>query len=140
LRKNFNKHYLQKNPKGILKNQDLTASILNTLLGTNEGQTSGHAVVLIKCDPESLWLMNSWGPGFADRGFFRVQNQSVLNLGFFDIYWTLNDLKHSEIEAFNQTTRNATAKWLEKCPKCELEGSAYFTGLKLHILDRTLHL
>jgi hypothetical protein len=134
--------FYKNNPKGILKNQDLTASILNILFGTSEG--SGHAVVLIKCDPESLWLMNSWGPGFADRGFFRVQNQSVLNLRFFDIYWTLNDLKHSEIEAFNQTTRNATAKWLEKipesvqslpyqCPKCEQSSPANtFLG---HILE-----
>ncbi len=105
------------NPKGILKNQDLKASILNRLLSTDEGQASGHAVVLIKCDPESLWLMNSWGPGFADRGFFRVQNQSVLNLRFFDIYWTLNDLKPSEIEEFNQMIINDTANWLERIPE-----------------------
>ena len=39
----------------------------------------GHAVMLAGCDPNCLTFMKSWGQEFADGGFFRVEDQSVLN-------------------------------------------------------------
>ena len=39
----------------------------------------GHAVVLIRCHPNCLVFMNSWGQKFADGGFFRVRDGTVLH-------------------------------------------------------------
>lgn len=76
-------------------------SLLCVLTDTTSTEPGGHAVVLMRCDPDCLTFMNSWGEGFADRGFFRVKDESVLNsTKFFDIYWTTNDLKPCEIEAY----------------------------------------
>ena len=60
-------------------------------------------MVLIGCDPNYLTFMNSWGQGFGDGGFFRVEDQSVLiDMKFYDVYWTLNDLKQSEVKAYER--------------------------------------
>lgn len=59
--------------------------------------------MLIRCDPKCLTFMNSWGQEFADGGFFRVKDQSALNETiFFDIYWTEDDLKPCEKEAYER--------------------------------------
>ena len=79
--------------------------------------------------------MNSWGSDFGDDGFFRVRNQSVLNLKFYDVYWTLKDLKQSEIDAYNQKKRRVGEDILNvlpnhikqlpyKCPKCKKSSPA----------------
>ena len=45
-----------------------------------------HAVVLIRCHPNCLVFMNSWGEVFGDGGFFRVENEKALhNMEFFDV-------------------------------------------------------
>ena len=60
-------------------------------------------MVLIRCYPNCLVFMNSWGQKFADRGFFRVQDEKVLhNLEIFDAYWEEDDLTTSEKEAFER--------------------------------------
>jgi len=42
-------------------------------------------------------LTKSWG----DKGYFRVSLKgNILNCKFYDVYWTLNDLKRSEIQAY----------------------------------------
>ena len=57
----------------------------------------GHAVVLMRCDPNCLTFMNSWGTKFADEGFFRVKDENVLhNTKFYDVYWSEEDLTESE--------------------------------------------
>ena len=66
---------------------------------TNE-TPGGHAVVLMSYDSKGMRFLNSWGEGWADSGFFKVKDASVLGLQFLDVYWTLNDLKHSEKEAY----------------------------------------
>jgi hypothetical protein len=61
--------------------------------------------------------MNSWGSSFADEGFFRVKDQQVLNdTHFFDIYWTLDDLKPCEIEAYEIECAKKAKESLEKFP------------------------
>jgi hypothetical protein len=134
----FQKFY-EDNPEGILERKDLdTHKPLTDLFG--------HAVVLIKCDPQSLTFMNSWGDDFADHGFFKVRNQSVLNLKFYDVYWTLSDLKESEKEAFNQKRRIVGEDFVRelpvnvqnlpyKCPRCRKSSPAIkFIG---HLLEAT---
>ena len=61
--------------------------------------------------------MNSWGQGFADGGFFRVKDQSVLNdTKFYDVYWTRNDLKPSEIEAYKKEGIKRSKELLQTFP------------------------
>lgn len=89
----------------------------------------GHAVVLIRCDPDCLTFMNSWGQQFADGGFFRVKDQTVLNATtFYDIYWTLNDLTLNEKQAYKREGAIRGQELLQTfpslqdvcfaCPKC----------------------
>lgn len=101
-------------------------------------------MVLVGCAPECLTFMNSWGQGFADGGFFRVENQSVLNdTKFYDVYWTENDMKRSEKEAFKREGTKRAKELLQtfpciqdlsyECPKCNRKSKVgEFSG---HILE-----
>ena len=61
--------------------------------------------------------MNSWGTNFADKGFFRIEKQSVLNdMEFYDIYWTLDDLSIGEKEAYKIEGTKRAKEMLEKYP------------------------
>ncbi|CAF3121366.1 unnamed protein product [Rotaria socialis] len=88
----FSKFY-KTYPTGILERKDLG-------MHSSLANECNHAVVLTKSNTTYLTFMNSWGTSFADNGFFKVRDQSVLNLSFYDVYWTLEDLKESEIRAF----------------------------------------
>ena len=100
----------------------------------------GHAAVLIRCLPNCLVFMNSWGQRFGDGGFFRVQDERVLhNMEFFDIYWEEEDLTSSEKKAFERKGVDEWKKFLNKfqsiqklsyaCPHCKEESNVEeFTG------------
>ena len=134
----FQEFYAKK-PRDILQAQDLQTHGSST-------ETFGHAVVLIRCDATSLTFMNSWGTKFANGGFFKVRNQSVLNLSFYDVYWELEDLLASEIAAFQSKSRDLGQELLQtlpstlqnlpyECPEClQLSPAAEFTG---HLLKAT---
>jgi len=49
--------------------------------------------------------MNSWGQNWGDGGFFRVKDHTVLGIKFFDIFWTEDDLKSSEIKAYEEKSK-----------------------------------
>ncbi|CAF4555109.1 unnamed protein product, partial [Rotaria sp. Silwood2] len=106
---NFSMFY-KNQPQGVLESKDIGASNVGMKI-------DGHAIVLMKCDPTSLTFMNSWGTDFADGGFFRVRNQAVLNLQYYDVYWTLNDLKQSEIVAFTTKSNEKGQDILRNLPK-----------------------
>jgi hypothetical protein len=129
--------FYRNQPQGILESRDLSVASVGKKL-------EGHAVVLIKCEPKSLTFMNSRGTSFADGGFFRVRNQAVLNLTFYDVYWTVDDLKESEIKAYRAKNSKvgqtmiqklpASIKYLPyKCPQCH-QSSAAITFIK-HFLE-----
>ncbi|KAF4332936.1 hypothetical protein FBEOM_13254 [Fusarium beomiforme] len=71
----------------------------------------GHAVVLTRCDPESLTFINSWGRDWGNNGSFSVQDARVLELEldhgrttplrFYDIYWLESDLTQGERAAYH---------------------------------------
>ena len=115
-----------------------------TYTGGSQTELGGHAVVLIGCDPNCLTFMNSWGQGFADGGFFRVKDQSVLNdTKFYDVYWNLSDLKQSEIEAYERESAKRGKELSQtfpsvqdlsyKCPKCNQNSRVgEFSG---HVLE-----
>ena len=97
----------------------------------------GHAVVLIRCHPNYLLFMNSWGQKFADGGFFRVRDETVLHdMEFFDVYWEEDDLLPNEIKAFGidewekfLETFKSIKELSYRCPHCKVESKVdEFTG------------
>ncbi len=87
--------FYETTPKGILTETHLDKSNRDP-----EMELKGHAVVLTSFNSSCLRLMNSWGTGWADQGFFRVRNSDVLDIRFIDVYWTVDDLLESEVEAY----------------------------------------
>ena len=73
--------------------------------------TKGHAVVLTSFNSECLRLLNSWGDKWADKGFFKVQNASVLGLDFIDVFWEEEDLTAEE-KAYYKNHGSEVAKTL----------------------------
>lgn len=76
-------HFFISEPTGILSRQKIEESINQsiTIIG------GGHAVVLVDEGDNYLEFMNSWGRNWADNGFFKIKDSSVLNdLTFYEIY------------------------------------------------------
>ena len=117
--------FYEEHPQGIL-----TRAYLD-LKQHSRSEPGGHAVVLTSYDAESLRLMNSWGDGWADNGFFRVQNANVLGLEFSDVFWTENDLSKKEKKAYGQHGAEIAVRLMTslkglqaakyKCPLCSAE-------------------
>lgn len=113
----------------VYTNTALTCvNILFTYTG-GPPKPEGHAVVLTACNPKCLKFMSSWGQEFADKGFFRVKDHEVLNeTKFYDVYWTLDDLKPNEIDAYSREGAKRGQELLQtfpsirdlsyECPKC----------------------
>lgn len=130
------KAYYRDNPKGILQADDLQEA-------SPGAQKNRHAVVFMRCDAESLTLMNSWGTEFANGGFFKVKDQSVLNLTFYDVFWEPDSLSETEKAAYRSRCRNLAQELAEKlppsirtfqyeCPQCHrLSPANEFTGYLL---------
>jgi C1A family cysteine protease len=52
-----------------------------------------HAVVLIGYDDQYLKFLNSYGEGWGDDGFFRLEDESLLeDIKFYDVFWEESDL------------------------------------------------
>lgn len=89
----------------------------------------GHAVVLISFSSRGLRLMNSWGSDWADGGFFTISNACVLGLEFVDVFWKKQDLKASEIAAYDTYGAGIAQELISKlkglqtakyqCPMCK---------------------
>ena len=104
--------FFKLNPKGILKKSDLLQKD-GTLGNPNHKESGGHAVVLIDANISGLEFLNSWGTKFGNNGRFRIENADVLNMNFYDVYWTLNDLTQEEknkyemsIQATSESIKN----------------------------------
>ena len=47
-------------------------------------------------------FLNSWGKNFGDKGYFRIENEKVLDdIQFMDIFWYESDLTDEEINNYN---------------------------------------
>lgn len=87
-----------------------------------------HAVVFTSFDNDCLVFMNSMGPIWGDKGFFRVQNVDVLDFKFIDVFWTSNDLTSNERTFFKQHGEQVAADLIRmfvglqiakyECPLC----------------------
>jgi len=65
---------------------------------------SGHAVLAINVDEGgNLVLLNSWGTEWGNRGTFKVENASVLNLQFHHVYFLEQDLTNCERNSYRLT-------------------------------------
>jgi C1A family cysteine protease len=52
-----------------------------------------HAVVLIGYDDHYLKFLNSYGEGWGDEGFFRIEDETLLeDIKFYDVFWEESDL------------------------------------------------
>jgi hypothetical protein len=81
---NFSTFFLR-NPKGILTGEIINANNSNKCGG-------GLSVVLTTIENNCLKFLNSWGNKWADKGFFRIENEKVLpNIKFMDVFWYESD-------------------------------------------------
>lgn len=128
--------FYEDNPVGVLTQNELDVRQRPT---SAQHRTYGHAVVLTSYNNKCLTFMNSWGEEWADNGFFRIQNEGVLELEFFDVYWTLHDLTEAEKEYYQNYGTQLAAKLMKSlkglqkavytCPKCEEKSAiSKFTG------------
>ena len=118
-------NFYEKNPAGILAHDELDVSKRPSV---PPPLTSGHAVVLTSYNSKCLIFMNSWGQEWGDNGFFRVQNAQLLQLKFFDVYWTLDDLTGQEKEYYEHHGSEVAEKLVKslkglqkaeyRCPEC----------------------
>ena len=82
--------FFKENPKGILTKNDINSN------ENKEVKKIGHAVVLIAIEKNCLVFLNSYGEGFGDKGYFRVENSNVLHIRYYDIYWDESCLTKEE--------------------------------------------
>ena len=142
------REFFSKNPKGILTKKIIEQPI-DENIKLNELDAGGHAVVLISIEENCLVFLNSWGPSFGDKGYFRIENEDVLdNMKFMDVFWYLSDLTKEERDYYDKyhlnfikqsskflTESNISIKDLEnkneKCYKCHYSNS--FKNFKLKL-------
>ena len=91
--------FFRNNPKGILTRNYINKR--NFVLTQND-TAGGHAVVLISIEKCGLKFLNSWSKNWGDNGYFRIENENVLNdLQFMDVFWYESDLTQNEIASYN---------------------------------------
>lgn len=122
--------YFRDNKSGVLESKHLTNP------GGNKGKVGGHAVVLVGFGRGYMKFMNSWGKDWADGGFFKVRDGTVLGsapstrkIRYFDIFWYASDLSAKEQAAYRKFAAEelglaskkispAFKNLIYKCPKC----------------------
>ena len=128
------RNFSQNDPTGILTEKEIDVCNRNA-----HDATKGHAVVLTSYNSKCLTLLNSQKTGRDNMGFFRVQNADVLEMDFFDVYWTLEELTEGEKRYYHDHGSEVahklmtSLKGLQKaeytCPKCSVTSLVTaFTG------------
>ena len=130
--------FFEKRPKGILSKEIMDEiepyeKYLDE--NRNNNNTEGHAVVLVSSQIEYLRLLNSWGIGFGDQGFFKIKNSEVFReIHFYELYWDDNDLTQTELEEHykfkkmlsvdyfnNKKNYEEICNYKVECPHCHEE-------------------
>ena len=75
--------FFSRNPKGIL-----TMEIINKTNNSYNNSGAGRlSVVLTTIENNCLKFLNLWGNKWADKGFFRIENEKVLyDIKFMDVF------------------------------------------------------
>lgn len=130
------------------KTDPRNAILTRDVLGEPEpkDKLEGHAVVLIRCSPDKLTFLNSWGSYWSDNGFFHAKSGDIFERSaFYDIFWYESDLSEEEKNAWKNHSkevedtfngilnedvlRNTIYEELVKCPKCQNRSKAsLFSG------------
>lgn len=108
----FEKFWDGPNYKRIMNACDLPAGNPNTPYG-------GHAVTLISIEGGALKLLNSWGSCWADRGFFRIADGSVLGMEFFDVFYDEESLTQIEQNAWIDESKILAKDLSNFFPSCD---------------------
>ncbi len=129
------KKFFKNDPTGILTQNEL--DVRKRPISLSSSELEGHAVVLTSFNSKCLTFMNSKGQEWGDKGFFRVQNSEVLQLKFFDVYWTLDDLTEGEKEYYRKHAPEVAAKLMKSlkglqnaeytCPHAECNQTSLVT-------------
>ena len=98
------RNFSQNDPTGILTEKEIDVCNRNA-----HDATKGHAVVLTSYNSKCLTLLNSQKTGRDNMGFFRVQNADVLEMDFFDVYWTLEELTEGEKKYYDDNGSEVVA-------------------------------
>lgn len=123
--KKFSNHF--QDPE--TRHSTLKASQMTSTRPWRDG--GGHAVVLVKCDANSLTFLNSWGADWGSNGSFSIESPEVLEqrgapdwtrMCFYDIYWIERDLTIAERLAYDRKVDDAFHAQASKFPSVlELE-------------------
>ena len=93
--------FIRKNPKGVV-----TQEVLNKHDAQIDKTKFRHAVVIVGEADEYYKVKNSYGPDFADQGFFRIGKYAIIN-GKGDDEMQFAYLEHNE---FSYTDKDLE-KW-----------------------------
>lgn len=83
---------------------------LRSLPPADRSKKEGHSVVVVGCTEDVLYIKNSWGDDWADKGYFSAV-QKVLDVcvpaSYFDVFWIETDLTDDERKAYAESVRRS---------------------------------
>jgi hypothetical protein len=127
-------------PQGILTKEKMNEIVpyKKYLPENNEdyNKRGGHAVVLVGSQVDYLKFLNSWGIEFGDKGFFKLKNDEIFEMYFYELYWDDNDLTKEELEEHYKFKKKLSADYFEdvnnyekisneevECPLCHVKST-----------------
>ena len=95
--------FFKRKPRGVLCAKDIR--------NVCDDHVEGHVVLLVRVNENYMTFMNSWGPAFADAGFFKVAGPWVLSdinkMEFFDVFWYESDLSAEEQSRYRRLLKQS---------------------------------
>ena len=79
--------------------------VLDHLPSQGKHVTSGHAVVIVGQKPNVWFLKSSWGPLWADSGYFRIHKDVFQDIRYHHVYFLENNLTENDRQAYERWHR-----------------------------------